>query len=400
LVGGEIEYSGYAIGISTHLGTTSPIDIMKVSTIQDLSYSHSASQGITNYTLSLFQKGALELGDELSIAFKPMGIDTRNRIVGIEWNPFNYKEVSVTIGDYIPTLNDSLYQLISDVEDIRNTTAKYTMEFGELVGNGSFYFTRSYLDRPYFHTHTNDGSEGTVILTRQNDSETGAFIGATLSGVKSDTVTLMVFYCTVPAEDESTVFPDDDGEPDTPPEREEWLLTHRWDLTANLTDTVGGQVATRSGCTLTPNGLQFTASVQSCSFGSVWGPDRAIEIDCGAMTSHSNTSVHLRTFMIYANSQGKTEGLVWRHQTQHWAFYHDGAWEADLDITDRDYFSGKTVRFEADAQGYVTLYANGSVVGKSTKPMTTQTDFSLGGYADSFYQAIFREVRVYERNGG
>ena len=66
------------------------------------------------------------------------------------------------------------------------------------------YFTRAYRDRPYFHIHTDDGSEGTVALLRRGGSEFDAYIGATLSGVTAATVTLMVFYCTVPVDEEET----------------------------------------------------------------------------------------------------------------------------------------------------------------------------------------------------
>ena len=77
-------------------------------------------------------------------------------------------------------------------------TAKYTVEFGELVGNGKFYFTRAYLDRPYFQVEVNDDSSPTITLLRREGSAFGAYIGAELSGVNSSTVSLVVFYCTVP----------------------------------------------------------------------------------------------------------------------------------------------------------------------------------------------------------
>ena len=118
----------------------------------------------------------------------------------MEWNPFNYKEVSITVGAYLPTINDSLYGFQSTVEDIREATAKYTVEFGEMVGNGTFYFTRPYRDRPYFHIHTSDGSSGTVTLNRSGGTEFGSYVGAALAGVNPDTATLLVFYCTVPDE--------------------------------------------------------------------------------------------------------------------------------------------------------------------------------------------------------
>ena len=204
LTGGEIEYYGYSIGIRSHVGTSAPVEIMSESLVQDISFSCNAAEDVTNYSLSLYQKGSLEIGDELHILFPKLGINAYSRIVGIDWNPFNYKEVSITVGQYIPTINDSLYQLETTVEDIRQSSAKYTVEFGELIGTGTMYFTRAYRDRPYFHIHTDDGSEGTVTLLRRGGSEFDAYIGATLSGVTAATVTLMVFYCTVPVDEEET----------------------------------------------------------------------------------------------------------------------------------------------------------------------------------------------------
>ncbi|MCD8331758.1 MAG: hypothetical protein LUB63_04390 [Oscillospiraceae bacterium] len=178
-----------------------------------------------------------------------------------------------------------------------------------------------------------------------------------------------------------------------------WTLTHEWDLTSSAVDIVTDGEATLTGCVITEDGLYFSASAQNCYFGSVWGTNHAIEIDCGEMTPHSDTSVHLRTFMLYASGLNKTEGLVWRWQTGAWAFYHDGAWESDLDFADRDYFSGRTVRFESDSEGYISLYVDGELVGESTSAFASQTEFSLGGYGNSFYEAYFKAVRVYEKGG-
>ncbi|WP_029502407.1 phage tail protein [Lachnoclostridium phytofermentans] len=197
LADGEIEYYGYTIGIRSHVGNETPIDILKKAAVQDISFSYSVADNTTNYEISLYKKGTLELGDELIVAFKPMEIETESRIVGMDWNPFNRKEVRITIGAYIPTLNDSLYDYISMVQDITESTAKYTVEFGELIGNGTFYFTHAYLDRPYYHIHTDDGSEGTITLNRKDGSAFGSYVGATLSGVQSTTTTVVVFYCTI-----------------------------------------------------------------------------------------------------------------------------------------------------------------------------------------------------------
>jgi len=202
IVGGEIEYDGYTIGIRKHLGSSTIVDVMHDANVQDISYTYNVSEKTTNYSLSLYQKGNLQLGDELQLSFKPLGINAKSRIVGMDWNPFNYREVSITVGQYIPTVNDSLYELINEVQDIRSTTAKYTVEFGEMIGNGTFYFTRAYRDRPYYHIHTDDGSAGKITLNKKDGSAFSSYVGATLSGVSSKTTTVLVFYCTVPDEED------------------------------------------------------------------------------------------------------------------------------------------------------------------------------------------------------
>ena len=202
LVKGEIEYYGYAIGIRKHRGSTETIDIMNTENVKDIGFSYNSTERRYSYSLDLFRKENVDLGDELLIRFAPLSINTKKRVVGMEWNPFNYNEVSITVGSYRPTLNDTLYSLVSTVEDIRNTTAKYTVEFGEIIGNGSFYFTRSYNDRPYFQYQTNDGKTPTVTLNKKSGSAFASYVGATISGVSSSTKTVIAFYCTVPDEKE------------------------------------------------------------------------------------------------------------------------------------------------------------------------------------------------------
>ena len=199
-LGGEIEYYGYTIGIRKHMGSSTPLDIMNSSLVQDISYSYNVSSETTSYSLSLYQKSGLSLGDELYLKFKQLAIDAYSRIVGWDYNPFNYKEVSITVGQYLPDLNDSLYEISSEVQDVTQASAKYTIEFGEIVGNGSFYFTRAYQDRPYFHYQCDDGSTPTIELVRKEGSAFEAYIGATLTGVSSTTTTVVAFYCTVPDE--------------------------------------------------------------------------------------------------------------------------------------------------------------------------------------------------------
>lgn len=96
------------------------------------------------------------------------------------------------------THNSKALYVIKEDSDIKESTAKYTIEFGEMVGNGTFYFTRAYQDKPYFQFNTSDETKATITLNKKEGNSSDIYVGATLSGVKSDTVTLLVFYCTLP----------------------------------------------------------------------------------------------------------------------------------------------------------------------------------------------------------
>ena len=87
------------------------------------------------------------------------------------------------------------------MEDITQRTARYTLEFGEIIGNGTFYFTRSYNDTPYWQVQTDDGTVPVITLIRKEGYEFNPYVGARLSGVNSDTATLVVFYLTIPTDE-------------------------------------------------------------------------------------------------------------------------------------------------------------------------------------------------------
>lgn len=210
ILGGEIEYDGYAINIRVHRGNTERRNLMDSEHITDLSVSYDSREGTASYDLSLYKKSDISVGDEVKIRYKPLGIEVGTRIIEIQYNPYNSRTVKITVGSYKPTIDDTLYKMVekendnkSSIEDLTSLTAKFTIEFGELIGNGTFFFTRQYKDKPYFHIHTNDGSVGTVTLNTTGTDKDALFVGATLSGVNSNTTTLIVFYCTLPEEGNS-----------------------------------------------------------------------------------------------------------------------------------------------------------------------------------------------------
>lgn len=119
LCGGEIEYDGYSIGIRSHIGSSERVRLMDSLNVSDISMSQDVRRGMENYSIELFKRVALSVGDEVNIAFAPLGINTNKRITGIVYNPFDVYSVDITLGGYKPTLSDTLYTIAKQAA--RNT---------------------------------------------------------------------------------------------------------------------------------------------------------------------------------------------------------------------------------------------------------------------------------------
>ena len=141
LCGGELEYSGYTIGIRSHVGSTTPISLMDSENVSNISMAADKRNNTESYSIELFKRSAVALGDEVRIVFRPLGIDTVRRIAGIVWDPFNYRNVSVTIGDYQATISDSLYQATQQISDIEAVTAETSSAVSALPLTGYKYLS-------------------------------------------------------------------------------------------------------------------------------------------------------------------------------------------------------------------------------------------------------------------
>jgi hypothetical protein len=196
--------------------------------------------------------------------------------------------------------------------------------------------------------------------------------------------------------DEDLGIEDSDGssEDDT----EHGILLYNWDFTAgSLIDTVAGISATNTGATLSSDGLSFAKGSQNVLLGTdVFGVGRTLEIVTGEMSRQFDSSTHGRTFMIYSTDTNKSEGLVYRWQSQCWSFYVNGAWATDSTLTDANYFDNCTLKFVSDSKGYINLYKDGELVYTSSRAFDkNRTAICLGGYADSFYNMTIKSVSIY-----
>jgi len=174
------------------------------------------------------------------------------------------------------------------------------------------------------------------------------------------------------------------------------VIYHEWDFRNSIVDSVTGQEAVLSGCTRDANGLHLTAKTHNAVLENVFRIGRTIEIEVAEANGVFDASKHGRCFMIYRSDLNKSEGLVYRWQSKKWSFYANSSWSEDSDISDKNIFSGKTVKLVSDDNGYVSLYVNGEFLYKSTvKFGEDRTFFSIGGYDDVFYNLTVTKVTVY-----
>ncbi len=194
-----------------------------------------------------------------------------------------------------------------------------------------------------------------------------------------------------------------------------YVLTHSWDFTASLTDSVSGVLAQTNG-TRDSGGVHFSAPAQYITLlpeqASILS--KAVEIDIAPGTLSVPTEQHGRIFDVgtQANVTNVNAAcFTWRYNTSiGWANYAgnlpDGSWDTSLDAAayPLDFFSGKTLRLAFDDTGHITLsYA---AIG-STEFTTVHTwpvawtiyegYFVIGGeYNNELSPITIRGVRLYE----
>lgn len=199
LLGGEIEYSGNAINIRTHRGSREFLEAMNGKAVSDMSVTFDSRADTSTYGLTLYKKLDFKTGDNVHIVFLPFGLDVMTRIIAMSYNPFNRREIQIDVGKYLPSVTDQFYRIENSMNDIGNRveslekiTAKYTAEFGDIVGSGTFYFRTTYEDKPTSFIFPSVG-ESTMEFLMSGDK----YVGATITASDPIAITSVVFYCTL-----------------------------------------------------------------------------------------------------------------------------------------------------------------------------------------------------------
>ena len=171
---------------------------------------------------------------------------------------------------------------------------------------------------------------------------------------------------------------------------------YNWDFTQSLTDSVGGITATLGSDTAQDSeGVHLTGLTSSCYLGSVFGKNRTIEIDVASL-DYKFSSDHGRLVTFGISSTGAGDGIIYR-SSGYWTMYL-GSWATpSVTYSDKNAFSGKTIKVTCSSDNVWTAYCDGVQFATLTVTSPERSHVSLGTTSGKvFYNAVISGVRIYE----
>ncbi|MDD3027321.1 MAG: InlB B-repeat-containing protein [Erysipelotrichaceae bacterium] len=134
ICGGEIEYNGHYINLRKHRGSTTIKQLMDGKKVTDVSVTFDSRSATESYEVAFHKVADFSVGDEVQIVFSPMHINTRTRIIAMEYNPFYKYSIRVEVGSYKPTINDNLYRIEKSATDNSDDMSTIWNEFDNMSG--------------------------------------------------------------------------------------------------------------------------------------------------------------------------------------------------------------------------------------------------------------------------
>lgn len=117
-LGGEVEFSGFTVSIRTARGSSTPKDLTANKNLTVMAHSVDKRTLDKNGNPTVAYECAvynpvepLSLGDVVTLNYSLLDIDVSLRIVSITTNPYDSRDVSVEIGNYVNSLEDDLYRI-------------------------------------------------------------------------------------------------------------------------------------------------------------------------------------------------------------------------------------------------------------------------------------------------
>jgi hypothetical protein len=181
-LGGELLFCGFTVSILTQRGSstaknlTSGRNITIISKDVDKTQRDELGNPITAYECDLVEPIPLSLGDVVTLDYETLSIDISLRIVSITTNPYNSAEVSFSVSNTVPTIEDETYEIKTSTvgKDKLYNGCRIGPEYGfeNMRSDGKF---RSYFRADEFKMQTKDGDSWKDRLSVVYDEGAGEF---------------------------------------------------------------------------------------------------------------------------------------------------------------------------------------------------------------------------------
>lgn len=166
-LGGELLFTGLTVSIlaqrgsSTAKNLTSGRNITIISKDVDKTQRDELGNPITAYECDLIEPIPLALGDVVTLDYDTLGINITLRIVSITTDPYNSENISFSVANIVPTIEDDNYQIktVTVRKDQFYNNCRIGPEYGfeNVLSNNA---ARSYFRADGFAMQTGDGSGG------------------------------------------------------------------------------------------------------------------------------------------------------------------------------------------------------------------------------------------------
>ena len=288
---------------------------------------------------------------------------------------------------------------ISDVSDAKDDLLDALYPPANLVSISAVY-TQSGIVKD---TDSLDSLKSDLVVTAHYDDSTTSEVSAyTLSGTLVEgTSTITVSY-----EGETTTF--------TVVVNSSKIMLANWDLTDSLVDSVNGyefvidsSTATYGTVVQNSNGVVFTNAASgmrgslACSQTFPVGATVEFEIDTTANMAKNNGDKGA-TYGYGNGLMVKLSDIAvinWQGQYDEFRAYYSSKWRDIYNISDPDYFDGKTVKLVTDSNGAITVYADDVQIGKTANSLLSETFTVTFGYgttkSQSYANMTIKSVKVY-----
>lgn len=128
ITGAEISYNYTQVNFRAHVGSSTPVLLSEAENVVSLSIQMEAQSDSVNYSAELSRLQTLSLGDEVTIRYASLEVDTTTRVISLDYDYFHPWNISMQCGAYVPTYYEKVNDDFDDYDEIVDEKIEETKE--------------------------------------------------------------------------------------------------------------------------------------------------------------------------------------------------------------------------------------------------------------------------------